>query len=336
LRKKHPPEPVRPVQGPVFTIEGQTTVPSTSGRNAAAVIIPVVLIALIVALSVIFLTGVVKLGKPSVGSIALASRVNSSNKPADSRARFTSDDGAIYCCANVRAFGSTRLEARWYQAGTQVADFKRTFGAMAGTPPARFLTARGNVAFKLERPEEGWAGGPYSVKVLVDGKSAGERAFMVSEARTAGIAGVRYNDPAGGFSITVPEGWVAAEKSTLSGGLAGFMAPAGQSPYPPRFAVSLTDFTSVDPSYLNGIMKQAGAKDEQLFGPYAIMDLAGARRTFDWDFTSGAQQFRLRTTQVVVQVGDKVYSIDCHSLVTEIPANEPTFNVVINSFRQVT
>jgi hypothetical protein len=317
----------------VFTIEGPPAEPSTRGRNAAAIIIPVVLIALIVALSVVFLTGAVKLGKPAVGSISLASRVSSSNRPLDSRARFTSDDAAIYCCASVRAFGATRLEARWYQAGAQMADFKGTFGAMAGTPPAKFLTARGNVAFKLERPKEGWVGGPYSVKVLVNGKAAGERAFMVSEAATAGVAGVRYNDPAGGFSIMVPEGWVAADKSTLGGGLAGFIAPAGQSPYPPRFAVSLTDFTSVDPAYLNEIIKKAGAKDEQLFGPYSIMDLAGARRTFDWDFQSGGQNFRLRTIQVVVQTGDKIYSIDCHSLVTEFPSNASTFNAVINSFR---
>ncbi|MHB8896107.1 MAG: hypothetical protein ACYC99_13155 [Candidatus Geothermincolia bacterium] len=299
----------------------------------AAILVPVALIVVVVTLSLLFLTGIVKLGTPSATAISLASRTGPSNKPLDARTRFTASDPDVYCCASVRAFDGTVLESRWYQAGEQVSVFKSTFGKMAGSPSTKFMTTRGRVAFRLERPDGGWAGGPYSVKVFVDGKMAGQRDFMISASEPGGMTGSRYADPAGGFSIVVPEGWLAADKASLGGALAGFLAPAGQSPYPPRFAVCLTDYTSVDINYLNGIITPAGAKPGELFGQYAIGNLVGARRTFEWDYTNGSQQYRLRTIQVVVQVADRFYGIDCHSLSQDFASNEPTFNAIINTFK---
>lgn len=321
------------VPGPVFMVEGPTAPPSGSPRRVAAILVPAVVIVILVVLGVVFLSGMVRLGTPAATAISLASKVDSTGKPLDSKTRFAAQDAAVYCCANVRAFHDTRLESRWYQSGVQISTFKSTFGRMAGAPPARFLTSRGRVCFKLPRPGSGWVGGPYSVKVLVNGKEGGKRDFLISEAKPEGMIGLRYTDPSSGFSIVVPEGWLTADKASLQGALAGFLAPTQQAAYPPRFAISLTDYASVDVSYLNDVVKQAGAKPEELFGPYAIGLLAGARRTFEWDYKDGAGQYRLRTIQVVVQSGETVYSIDCHSLAADFAANEPTFNAIINTFQ---
>jgi hypothetical protein len=316
-------------QGPVFVIEGGPPPGSGSGRRLAAIIVPLVMIVVIATVSALFLTGVIRLGTPSMTAISMASRINRAARPLDARKRFTDEDPAAYCCATVRAYGNTPLEAKWFQSGTQVADFKSTFGAMAGSPAARFTTSRGNVAFALERPRSGWVTGPYTVKVFIAGKQAGSTDFLVGSGQPAGLTGVRYTDPAGGFSILVPEGWLPAEASTLGGALAGFMAPAGQA-YPPRYAVSLTDFTSVDVKYLNDIMTKAGARPGELFSAYSVGEIKGARRVFDWDY----QGAKLRSVQVVLQNGDGIYSIDCHSLATDFQASEPVFNAVVNSFRQ--
>lgn len=321
------------IPGPVFTIEGPPEPPSTTGRRVAAILVPALTLAVLIALAVLFLTGTVRFGTTSVTAVTLASKVDASGRPLDSKARFTDEDASVYCCANVRAFASTRLESKWFLAGKQVSSTRSTYAKMAGTPPARFVTSRGRVCFRLERPSGGWAGGPYSVKVFLNGKQAAQKDFMISEARPDGMVGLRYTDPSGLFSIVVPEGWRAAEKSSLGGALAGFMAPAGQAAYTPRFAVSLTDFESADVEYLNRAIGPAGATTLDSFVPYAIGELAGARRTFEWDFSENGQVHRLRTIQVVVQTPQGVFSIDCHSLASDFTANEPVFNAIVNTFR---
>lgn len=329
-RDKEPPPEFFP--GPVFTVEGPPAEPSSRGRRVAAVAVPAVTVAVLVVLGVLLLTGTVKFGSPAVTAVTLASKVDATGKPLDSRTRFTDEDDRVYCCANVRAFDSTRLESRWYAAGVQVSGTKGTFGKMAGASPAKFTTTRGRVCFSLLRPATGWAAGPYSVKVLLNGKTANKKDFMISVARPEGMVGLRYTDPSGAFSIVVPEGWRAAEKSSLGGALAGFIAPAGAVEYPPRFAVSLTGFESADVTYLDRTLNlAAGAPDA--FTAYSIGELAGARRTFEWDYSDNGQVRRLRSIQAVVQTGQGVYSIDCHSLASDFPANEPTFNAIINTFR---
>lgn len=276
------------------------------------------------------LLGVVKFGAPSMTGITMASRVDRSNRPMTATATFSDDDDSIYCCATAHAFAGTRLQARWFHQGEVIAQYTGRFGSMAQAPAAKFLAATARVAFKLSRPEEGWAAGSYSVRLAVDGKEAGSRAFTVSKS-PEGAAGTRYDDPGGGFSVLVPAGWLPGDKATLGAALAGFIAPSG--PYPPRYAVSLTDFTSVEPGYLNGILRQAGAKQGEVFAAYSVGEMVGARRTFEWDYKSGEEQYRVKTIQVVLQSEGKVYSIDCHSLAMDYQSNEPTFNNVISSFR---
>jgi hypothetical protein len=328
LRKRRVPQAPAVPQGPFFVIEEEPAPPSGKARRLAAILVPLGLIAVIAALSALFLAGVVRMGRPSMTAVSTASRISRASRPLDAKTRFTDDDDAVYCCATVRAFGDTRLEARWSQSGTQVAVFKSTFGAMAGPPAAKFTTARGNVAFALQRPRAGWVKGPYTVKVFIAGRQAGSAEFLIGSSQPSGLTGVRYTDPSGGFSILVPEGWLQAEASSLGGAVTGFIAPAGQA-YPPRFAVSLTDFTSTDVKYLNDIVSKAGANPTELFSAYSVGDIKGARRVFDWDY----QGARLRSVQVVLATADRIYSIDCHGLATEFATNEPVFNAVINSFR---
>lgn len=333
MRRKSPSDPVEGQALPGFAIGPEQPKSPGGGRRAAAIVVPLVLVAVVVAVSVVFLLGVVKFGKPSLSGSALASQIDSSRKPVDTTSRFSADDAAIYCCANVRAFGDTLFEARWYRTGLQVGYYKGRFGAMAGAPPVKFLPTGGRVAFKLERPKDGWAGGPYSVRIMMNGKRAAALDFMVSEAAPEGLIGARYTDPSGAFSIIVPDGWRSAEAASIGGGLAGFIAPSAQSAYPPRFVVSSTDYASADVAYLNEQIKQASPKPTEVFAGYSLGETPAARRTFDWDFKIGDQQYGLRTIQVVVQKGGKVYSIDCHSLATDFAKNEKTFNAIIETFK---
>lgn len=302
------------------------------GRRAAAILVPALLLIAVTAVVVVFLTGVVTVGQPAVSGITLAPKVDRSMRPVSSTSIFTADNASIFCCANVRAFNNTTMEAKWFGEKGQVADFKARFGVMAGVSGSRFAPTSGRVAFELRQPLGGWALGSYSVRLLIDGKPAGEQKFRITKAAAGTVAGTRYNDPGGAFSILVPEGWKAAEKQSLGTALAGFISPTG--PFPPKYAVSLTDFTSVETGYLNEILRQSGTpSSSEMFAAYSIGDLLGARRVFEWDFNPNGQQYHLRTIQVVVQKDDKVYSIDCQSLAIDFTRNEPTFNAVINSFR---
>lgn len=321
-----------PLKPPPWLGAGETPVPRRStGRLVAAVLVPSALLAAVATVSVLLLTGVLRFGSPGVLSLSMSTRVDATLKPVKTATSFSSAEPALYCCARVRAFGDTRLEAQWLRGSVLVGDYKSTYAKVAPQPAVRFTTVTGRVAFKLARPGSTWPTGSYSVRVLIDGEPAGETRFAVTKAAPEAEEGSRYEDPSGRFSIMVPAGWSEAEPSSLGGALAGFVAPMG--PYPPRYAVSLTDFTSVDIAYLNSILRAEGAADDQLFSQYSIGDLVGARRTFEWDLKLGEEQYRLRTIQVVVQKGPQVYSIDCQSLALDYKADEPTFNAVINSFQ---
>jgi hypothetical protein len=281
---------------------------------------------------VVLLEGVITFGRPSLTAVTMSQKVDGTQRPESSATSFSPDTATIYCCATVRAFNDTRLEARWFDSKGQVARYRSTFGRMSGTTGAGFLPSRGRVAFSLVRPRQGWATGEYTVRLLLDDRQAGEMEFTISEAADGGIEGTRYEDPSGGFSILVPEGWLPAGEESLEGALAGFLAQVGS--YPPRYAVTATDFTSVETGYLNDIIRQEGANSDELFVPYSIGDLLGARRTFDWELETGdGQKYGLKSIQVVVQVDNIVYSIDCHSLAIDFSQNEPTFTAITNSFR---
>ncbi len=326
------PGPFDPGSPPAYPIVPEPAPSGGRGRRAAAIWVPALLLAAVTAAVVVFLTGVVTFGQPMVSAITLTQKVDKNKKPASSSSLFPADAASVFCCANVRAFNDTSLEAKWFGSNGQVADFKGRFGDMAGVSGARFTPSAGRVAFELAQPGGGWALGSYSVRVLLDGKPAGERNFRIVEASGGSVAGTRYNDPGGAFSILVPDVWKPAEKQSLGSALAGFISPMG--PFPPKYAVSLSDFTSVETGYLNDILRQSGTtSSSEMFAAYSIGDLLGARRVFEWDFNPNGQQYRLRTIQVVVQVDNKVYSIDCQSLAIDFAQNEPTFNAVINSFR---
>lgn len=302
-----------------------------NGRRVLAILIPIVLLLAVTAVVVVLLTGVIQIGKPKMSGISLSPEVNETQRPAKSVTVFTIDSPAVYCCSSVKAFNDTRLEAKWFSTSGQIADYKSTFGKMTGVSAAKFATSSGRVAFKLERPKQGWSLGAYSVRLYLDEGLAGEVRFTIAKSRTEGIAGTRYDDPSG-FSILVPEGWKTADKQSLGGAQAGFMAEMG--PYPPRYAVSVTSFTSVAPAYLNQIVRDTGAKSDELFAQYSIGELVGARRAFNWEYDNGqGQKYSLKSIQVVVQVENRIYSIDCHSLGIDFERNEPVFNAVINSFR---
>jgi hypothetical protein len=309
----------------------QLPAPDGRGKRIAAILVPTALVALVTALCAVFLLGVVKVGTPSLSAISMSSSIDRSNRPMKATTQFSVDDESIYCCATARAFADTKLKARWFREGRQVAQFTGKFGDMAGgASPVKSLTTKGRIAFELERPSDGWTTGSYSVRLAVNGREAGARSFTVSKAPD-GSAGTRYDDPSGAFSILVPAGWLPAEPSSLGGALAGFISPAG--PYPPRYAVSLTDFTSVETGYLDDALRQSGAKAGEVFSSYSVGQMVGARRVFEWDYVSGQEKYRLKTIQIVLQKEGKVYSIDCHSLALDFDANEPTFNTVVNSFR---
>lgn len=300
-------------------------------------VLPVVIIAVCtaaaVALAVIFFTGVVRFGTPRVSGLTMASKIDVRRRPVEKKARFSGSEQRIYCCARVRAFEDTVIEARWYLGSSQVGGYSARYGSLTQTSTGKFITAGGDVAFFLDRPPDGWLGGDYQVRVYLDAKRAVKAGFSIKQ-REDGSGLSTYQDPAGVFSVGVPYGWAAADESTLDGALAGFLGQGGD--YPPRFVVVSTDYTSVDPAYLNGTLSQDGttAPGEQ-FQAYSLGESPGARREFEWDYKSGEETFKLRSVQVVVQAKDgKVYGLNCHSKAEDFKSNLPVFNSIINSFRQ--
>ncbi len=286
---------------------------------------------LVALLTFLFFAGVIRLGTPRVSSLTMASKIDSHQRPSVKRSSFDGSEKRIYCCATVRAFEDTVLEARWYRENSQVGGITGKFGALTHSSSGKLLPSRGDIAFYLDKPPSGWIGGSYQVRVYVNGKRGRAVGFSVAARGQEGTSQA-YSDPGGLFSVKVPDGWLDADSSTLQGALAGFTATTGE--YPPRFVVIQTDYTGVDPSYLNGLVNQGGQQSSGQFQPYSFGSNPGARRDFEWDYKSGDKTLKLHSVQAVVQgANGTVFSVSCHSLASEYDRNLPVFNSIINSFR---
>lgn len=300
------------------------------GRREARYYMPFVAAAgaiLITVPLVLLLAGVIRFGKPSVNGVTTANRIDSRKRPVAPGSSFGQSDPRIYCCARVKAFGDTVLESRWYAGDRQVGGYSCAFSAITGSPAGRFLPAKGTVAFHLDRPDSGWTGGRYTVRLFADGRRAGEASFTVAAGESTG--GSVYRDPSGLFTVQVPPGWVRSE-SSARGLLAGFSDVSGS--YPPRFAVVSTDVRSVDPGLLNGQLGPDSGAGK--FERYVLGDFSGARRDYLWDTQVGQRDVELHSIQVLIEGKDgKVYGLNCHALKSQYERYLPAFNRVINSFR---
>jgi hypothetical protein len=187
------------------------------------------------------------------------------------------------------------------------------------------------VAFYLQRPTGGWQPGSYTVGLSIDGKAAGSASFSISSDGSS-RQGTTYKDPSGLFSVDVPRGWTQMDQQSTGGALAGFMGPAAGS-YAPRFVVVSTPMTSATPESLNATLASGGVPEQERFTAITLGTLVGARRTYEWDLDESGNKTRLKSIQVVVDMGNgKVLEINCHSQALEFDENLPTFNSVINSF----
>lgn len=280
---------------------------------------------------VLLLAGVIRFGRPRLRDVTTSARIDSSGRPVDPGSSFEQSDPRVYCCAAVKAFDDTVLESRWYAGKLQVGGYSCVFGAITRSSSGRFAPAEGRVAFYLDRPETGWAGGEYTVQLFADGVKAGEAGFTVSGGESA--EGTTYRDPSGLFSVSAPAGWVRSGSGSGSGSgglLAAFSEPSGS--YPARFAVVSTEVQSVDPGYLNRVL---GPESEAgKFEQYSLGDSAGARRDYLWDTQVGERDVELHSIQVLTAAGDgRVYGLNCHVRKGEYDRYLPVFNEIINSFR---
>jgi hypothetical protein len=299
-------------------------------RRAVTVAIAAGLALAVAVLTFLLFAGVIRFGTPRVSTLTMASRIDSRQRPVVKQSSFDGSEPRIYCCARVRAFEDSVLEARWFRGGAQVGGLSSKFGALTHSSPGKLLTSRGDIAFYLGRPPSGWREGSYQVRVYIDGKRGRDVAFSIAARGRESGASV-YSDPGGLFSVKVPGGWTDADPATLDGGLAGFTSTGGE--YPPRFVVVQTSFTSVDPAYLDGEVNQGSQQSTGQFQPYSFGSNPGARRDFLWDYRSGGKTFKLHSVQAVVQgPNGTVYGVNCHSLASDYDQNLPVFNSIVNSF----
>jgi hypothetical protein len=310
---------------------GSAAPPSIGKGRALAISLSAACMALVVALSVLFFTGVLRIGAVRLSGVKTAAKVDSRYRPVEATDEFSGKERRIYCCCRIKAFEDTVLEVRWYLGGAQVGGYAGTFGAIARKATGRSLPARGDVAFYLDRPSDGWLGGDYRVAIYADGRRKAEETFSIGQLeRGSGL--VTYEDPEGSFSVGVPYSWTAADSETVDEALAGFTAQGNG--YPPRFVVVETGYESADPNYLNGVLAPGGGTPASQFQAYSLGETAAARRDFEWDYRSGESTLKLHTVQVVAQgpEGD-VLGLNCHSLAADYEANLPVFNAIINSFK---
>jgi hypothetical protein len=311
---------------------GPASAPAAHGsRGPAAAAIVAGVVSVVVALSLLVFSGIIRFGTPELSSLTMASKVDGRKRPVERNVIFNGQEKRIYCCTRVKAFEDTVLEARWYRQDAQVGGFSGKFGALTDTSTVRFLVLRGNVAFYLSKPATGWLGGSYRVSINIDGKHAREAGFTItSRGQESGTT--TYNDSGGLFSMELPHTWDYAEADTLRGALAGFVGPG--SGYAPRVVITPTELTSVDTAYLNQVLAQQGQQGAGQFQPYSMGNNPGARRDFEWDHKYSGKKLKMHTVQVVFQLADaKVYSINCHSSAADFQKNLPVLNSIINSFK---
>lgn len=304
------------------------------GGGTAAVVLAVLLVVAIGALATVFFTGLIRIGKPGISRVTTSERVEGGTaRPEGKTNRFSGREARIYCCGRARGFEDTVFGALWYRGGDLVGRFSRKFSNLTGTSTGRFLVTGSDVAFYLARPKGGWATGGYTVKITVGGREAAKASFTISS-ETAGEKTPEtavYREPSGLFSIRYPADWLAADRASLEGAVAGFVAPG--TGFPPRFAVLITDFKSASPDYLNDIFRSAGSHAGNLFTKYSLGKESGARRIYEWEYGTGQSKVKLKSVQVVVQGKGRVFGINCHGLAPDFEGNLPIFNSIINSFR---
>ncbi len=303
-------------------------------KKTWAIVIPALLVAALVALGAVFLTGVVRSGTVKISKVTMASKVDAkTGKPLEKTSSFSDRQVRVYCCAYARAFEDTVLESRWYHGGKLVGRSKGKFKELIGASTGKFITAGGNVAFYLDRPAGGWTPGAYRVELLIAGKQAPGASFTVAKRGSEESRVIlEYTDPAGRFSVRYPEGWEQADSKTLDGALVGFVAPDGGD-YPLRFAIVMTDFESAGIDDLNGVLKAEGKPDSEMFSSYSFGEKQGARRMYTWESESGEGTVQSKSIQAVVQGSRHVYGLNCHCRASQFDANLPVFDSIISSFR---
>lgn len=300
------------------------------GRTVALVAVIAGLLVLLVVPVVLLFAGVIRFGRPGAGKLETAASVDQGLKPKKVRSSFGPDDERIYCSAAVRAYQDTVVGTQWRMGTTTVAAMSGRFGDLARRSTTRFLPANGRVAFYLQRPAGGWQPGSYTVGLSIDGKAAGTASFSISQGGSS-PQGVTYSDPSGHFKIDVPRGWTRMDEQSAGGALAGFMGQS-QDSYAPRFVVVSTGMASATPETLNAALASEGVPEQERFTAITLGTLVGARRTYEWDLDESGKKTRLKSIQVVVDMGNgKVLEINCHSLAPEFDENLPTFNSAINS-----
>ena len=280
-------------------------------------------------LGALVLAGVVRFGHPSVSSAVTASSVEGS-RPSRLARTFSENAPRIYLCATLRAFSDSVLEARWYSGSALECVTSRKFSEFAGPAPGSFAPSTADAVFYLERPRGGWPPGSHSVTITVDGKQLAKNDFTIGRPGPGLDVYVPYEDPGGAFSLGVPAGWSKAEQSSTGGAVVGFVAPSDPG-YPPRFAVSLTDFTSADPAYLDSQLSTS--EQSEKFRPYSLGESRGARREYSWEHNEGGKSVKLKSIQVVLQGKGKVYSLDCHCASEDYASLSGVLDHIVNSFR---
>ena len=131
---------------------GPDPVQKTDDRKAIAIVIIAVCVAVIVALTVLFFTGVIRFGTPRAYALSTTASVDNRQRPTSKTSRFDGDTKRVYCCARLQAFDYTVMV---YVNGKRAASkvFTINVEGQAATS-ATYTDPQGR--FKVDVPN-GWA-----------------------------------------------------------------------------------------------------------------------------------------------------------------------------------
>lgn len=318
------------------TREHQYKIPGSrnQSKKAWAVFAVAAFTLIVIGLTLLLITGVIKIGHTRLKSIVMTNRIDEQTmRPEKSSKTFSGNENRIYCCAEATAFDDTVVRVEWRIGNRLIREQIARFSEVVGSIPAKCLTGTGNVAFYLNRPGGGWPKGYYHVNFQLGDAEPGKVSFAIGEKEYEGSIDLNtYEDPRGLFSIDVPSSWLSADPQTLGGGISGFISN-GNNEYPPRIEITATDFENVSTDYLNSILKSKNIADAELFDSYSLIDNDGARRDFKWTYTEEDKIYELHTIQLVVQGEQAVYGLNLHSAAADYDDNLPIFNAIISSFQ---
>lgn len=308
--------------------------PRIQGKKIWGVLAVAAFTFVVIAFTILLVTGVIKIGRPQLKSIVMSSGINEQTaKPEKSSKTFSGNENRIYCCAEAAAFDDTVVRVEWRIGNRLIREQVARFSEAVGSIPAKCLTSTGNVAFYLNRPEGGWPKGAYHVNFQLGDTKPRKITFTIGDKEyESSIDLSTYEDPGGLFSIGVPSSWLSADPQTLGGGIAGFISDENTE-YPPRIEITATSFENVSTDYLNSILKSQNTADSDLFSSFSMIDSDGARRDFKWTYAEGEKIFELHSIQVVVQGEQTVYGLNLHSTAADYDKNLPVFNAIINSLQ---